>query len=338
MQETKNSRLYVLDLFKLIASFFVVFIHCHFSGIPGIAVKAIARFAVPFFFLCSGYFLYGNKPEKILRKTCRIFRLFCYAFFLFLIYQILIHYISGNGTQVLTWLQGLTDFKQLIKFIVYNVPYVSVHLWFLSALVYVYLLYYWIVKKRLSDVFIGLSSAVLLILHLIIWQILLTLNTGSQTFVVRNFLFTGYPFVGIGMLIKKYTNVLPKISPRKALILILSGSLASVLSRFALGEKSVPAGAILTATTLLIYAVQHNDLPSPTIFVNAGTYSTFIYVFHPIAIDLIGYLSKAAGIDPASTVWINAKPILVCIFTTLAAFISNLLFQQYRHLQIRRTK
>ena len=331
MQETKNSRLYVLDLFKLLASYFVVFIHCQFSGDWGIAVKAVARFAVPFFFLCSGYFLYGNKPEKILRKASRIFRLFCSSFLIFFVYQILINYTRGNVAYVLTWLRGLANFKGLIKLIFFNVPYVSTHLWFLSALTYVYLIHYWLAKKHLSDVFIGLSSVILLILHLIIWQAVLTLNTTSQTFIVRNFLFTGYPFVGIGMLIRKHSNKLPKLTPLKAFVLILLGSMTSVLSRFALGDKSVPGGAIITAVTLLIYALQHDQRTSPTLGRNAGKYSTFIFVFHPIAIDLVGYLSKAAGKDSASVVWINVKPVLVCIITTFFAGIFYFLTGQYKN-------
>ena len=37
---------------------FVVFMHCEFPGITGIAVQAISRFCVPFFFMVSGYFCF----------------------------------------------------------------------------------------------------------------------------------------------------------------------------------------------------------------------------------------------------------------------------------------
>ena len=45
-----------LELMKLLASYAVVFIHVLFYGRFGIIVDAIARFAVPFFFLVSGFF------------------------------------------------------------------------------------------------------------------------------------------------------------------------------------------------------------------------------------------------------------------------------------------
>lgn len=49
---------YCLDFLKGIACMFVVFMHCEFPGITGIAVQAISRFCVPFFFMVSGYFCF----------------------------------------------------------------------------------------------------------------------------------------------------------------------------------------------------------------------------------------------------------------------------------------
>ena len=74
-----KQRLYRMDHFKLLAAYFVIFIHSLFPGNYGIAVKTIARFAVPFFFLCSGFFLYGNKPENIIKKALHILKLFLMA-------------------------------------------------------------------------------------------------------------------------------------------------------------------------------------------------------------------------------------------------------------------
>lgn len=46
-----------IDILRLICAFLVVCIHAHFPGIVGEYVKAIARVAVPIFFICTGYFL-----------------------------------------------------------------------------------------------------------------------------------------------------------------------------------------------------------------------------------------------------------------------------------------
>ena len=46
-----------LNVWKGIAAFAVVLIHCTLPGVPGEIIKGIARFAVPLFFMVSGYYL-----------------------------------------------------------------------------------------------------------------------------------------------------------------------------------------------------------------------------------------------------------------------------------------
>ena len=47
-----------IDLFKLIFSFFIVFIHCHPSGtLSYLTANGVGRLGVPFFFCAAGYFL-----------------------------------------------------------------------------------------------------------------------------------------------------------------------------------------------------------------------------------------------------------------------------------------
>ena len=53
------------ELLKLFASYMVVFVHVIFSGYIGVAAETLARFAVPFFFLISGFYSYLGLPIKI---------------------------------------------------------------------------------------------------------------------------------------------------------------------------------------------------------------------------------------------------------------------------------
>lgn len=54
----KKKEYAAIDLFKLIFSFFVVFIHCHPGGTPSFLIaNGVGRLAVPFFFVSAGYFL-----------------------------------------------------------------------------------------------------------------------------------------------------------------------------------------------------------------------------------------------------------------------------------------
>ena len=60
MSVAEKKQYNLLDALKIVAAFFVVCIHVHFPGDLGRCVIAVARFAVPFFFMVSGFFL-GNK-------------------------------------------------------------------------------------------------------------------------------------------------------------------------------------------------------------------------------------------------------------------------------------
>ena len=56
---------YCIDFLKGIACIFVVFMHCEFPGLTGIAVQAVSRFCVPFFFMVSGYFCFNPLLQQI---------------------------------------------------------------------------------------------------------------------------------------------------------------------------------------------------------------------------------------------------------------------------------
>ena len=60
-KKTNNS----IDFFKAIACIGVVLIHCRFPGVVGILIRTIARFAVPFFTMISGFYLISSDTEIV---------------------------------------------------------------------------------------------------------------------------------------------------------------------------------------------------------------------------------------------------------------------------------
>lgn len=65
-QTAKKPYNYCMDFLKGLACIFVVFIHVKFPGDFGQAVQAIARFAVPFFFMVSGYYYFRPDYQGII--------------------------------------------------------------------------------------------------------------------------------------------------------------------------------------------------------------------------------------------------------------------------------
>lgn len=89
-----------LNFFKGLACIMVIFIHFPFSGFFGSLIHNFAGFAVPLFFLISGYYSYNENREivmkKLNRKTLHILHLCIVSTLLYLSYTIISCYIKGG--------------------------------------------------------------------------------------------------------------------------------------------------------------------------------------------------------------------------------------------------
>ena len=56
-----------LDMVKAICAYAVVLLHVHFPGNAGIIANVLARFAVPVFFMVSGYFCFRGDDTEFIR-------------------------------------------------------------------------------------------------------------------------------------------------------------------------------------------------------------------------------------------------------------------------------
>lgn len=315
MLKAVNGRRSMIDAVKWAAAYFVVFIHCQFYGLFGVSVKAVARFAVPLFFLSSGFFLYNTPPEKILKRTYRILRMLAGAFLLYFCYGVATGFVGGGKDELVKYLLRFLNWKNSIKFLLFNVPYTSTHLWFLPALIYVYLIHFVFAKRRLASRYIYISSIIVLVIHLLLWQIIMLFREEPQTFWVRNFLFVGYPFVGLGMYIRENEGKLRTINIGFLILFACLGALASMLSRHFIGNKSLPVGAVVMAVSLFLFAI--NERFQDIKIRNADAYSTLIYILHPIVIGITDKFARTIGIPQDSRWWINLMPVIVCIASTV---------------------
>ena len=110
-----------LDAVKAIAACLVVCIHVSFPGQAGQLVKVLARCAVPFFFMVSGYFCYYqncNASKRILSKILHIMKLFAVSVVFYFIWECFMK--AWNGERVWTWIKGLVSTEHLKEFFVYN--------------------------------------------------------------------------------------------------------------------------------------------------------------------------------------------------------------------------
>ena len=79
-----------IDQLKCLSAFLVIYVHCSPTGTIGENISAIARIAVPIFFIITGYFYeFSNQREKKQSQIKNIFVLCIIANFLYLIWTLL---------------------------------------------------------------------------------------------------------------------------------------------------------------------------------------------------------------------------------------------------------
>lgn len=89
--------------------------------IAGQLVKVLARCAVPFFFMVSGYFCYYqncNASKEYCLKILHIMKLFAVSVVFYFIWECFMK--AWNGERVWTWIKGLVSTEYLKEFFVYN--------------------------------------------------------------------------------------------------------------------------------------------------------------------------------------------------------------------------
>lgn len=229
-----------LDLVKFILSFFVIAIHIlpfgiHESGIYSTLnfyiKNYLARIAVPFFFICNGYFLFykdneeSKSPNRILKKAFKILKLY-------VIWSII--YLPLSFIELRSQNIGMVNgFIEYIKHFIFSGSYD--HLWYLNSLfisliILSVLLHYKVKDKTilklsiilylfglLGDSYYGLIQGIPILNNIMDLYLKVFITT-------RNGLFDGLLFVTLGMMI-----AVNKTSEKKNYGLIF---LISLLSMF----------------------------------------------------------------------------------------------------------
>ena len=144
---SKNNRNYTIDLFKFISSILIIGIHTNLfvdinDTLNFAVVDIICRLAVPFFAVCSGYFLskslakneYVAKPIK--KQEWKLIKLYALWAVLYLAYSIPIWIKSG-------WMSFGAFKDYALATVTQGCHY---HLWYLISLIYALPLFYLCVR------------------------------------------------------------------------------------------------------------------------------------------------------------------------------------------------
>lgn len=152
-QIMRNSR---FDIIKGVACIAVVLIHYTFPGFFGDWVKVFCRFAVPFFFCVSGYYLFDFNSDKvdaesIVRKIKKLTSILVWStIFYGFVYYFAVHCPKG-GLSIASYIERYINAKTLLYMFLCNTGLFNLALWFIGALIYCYItvLLVFNTKKRL---------------------------------------------------------------------------------------------------------------------------------------------------------------------------------------------
>lgn len=301
MSATHKKQYNLLNALKIIAAFFVVTIHIHFPGDFGLSVIAIARFAVPFFFMVSGFFsYYENKTvlnEKYKRKIKHVFVLFLGGTGLYFIYGMSVALYSGTAV---SYLGRIFSIKSVLEFLLFNNTSVSEFLWFLPALIYTYTVFFIFEKTGITKKMYFLIPV--LFLFGIFFREMLEYIPDlpaimSNGYVYRNFAFVGLPFFMLGHFIKANEDIFTeKFSNISLVILMIVGSAEAVAVELLHAQKSVYIGTFIAVFALFLFAVKNEEKYSVAHIADAGAkYSLYVYIFH---IMIRNVMNKGGEIIP----------------------------------------
>ena len=316
-QAGRNARLNLLKGFACIG---VVFIHVTFPGVFGQIIKDAAGFAVPVFFITAGYYACGKNTDVIKRRLIKIIQIFLYAYALYLIYYVVAALINHDLTN---WAAKQFNWMTPIKYVVFCTVDFAIPLWYLIAMIEVYVAWLFIIK-------IGKEQQVIKWMPLLfVLQVVLTTYCETMSvdwYLKINFITRGMPWFLLGYYLHMdESQKLRNIKQFKLIAMAVFGCAISIVpSVFHLPIKCSVIGYIPYAFALFTLTLKdHSSRSSCKLIEFIGDkLSLDIYIYHKlVGIILSIFCVKIMKLDLTGIVFLWLRPVIVLILTTLLSWI-----------------
>jgi surface polysaccharide O-acyltransferase-like enzyme len=276
-----------LDFAKIVACFFIVFVHVgSYSELPspwGETLRVMTRWAVPFFFLASGYTIGNSDAGSILK---RVNKLISILFFGSIIYIPIVFLQNGGDCM-----------KTINKILSQDTFHYGLngHLWFIGSLI-AGLLLFWFARSNLSH---RQSLSLSLIIMFMCWFGDAIKSFGVQMWFFYLFRYlAGFALVYVGWCIGSCRVRIPK---NKITLILCFGTclLAMGMEYFVAfsffdgthGERQFPL-ACIPASIILLMLCAKVEMKNNYLSYLGANYSLGIYIIHPFIIYILG---KSSG-------------------------------------------
>ena len=304
MRDRNNS----VDLFRTLAAFAVVCIHSNYGKLDPTIVNGIVlstRWAVPFFFLITGYYLFNQLnsissfPKKAVAKLISIHIVSSFIF-------ILVRILNNDSLDF-----GLVNLLNGTYF----------HLWFIGSMI-LGLVFIWYMYQINLQKLLGIISISILIVTTFTdgYDILISEHISYMPFLIS------IPFMHIGMLLRKHQYKLPFT----ILIMFVIGLFTLqffenyLLNLFS--DKFVNQALSISTIVFVIFLFQtvlKIKINKENYLIKIGRkYSLFIYLFHPIFFLVFQQVARAST-EIRYYLFNGLQPILIFIITLSLGLIIN---------------
>lgn len=324
-------RNYSIDTVKCFAAFAVVSIHTQpfkeYNDLYFI-LRTLYGFAVPFFFLTTGYlFAKGTKVNndiKYLKKYCRrILRILVKCIIVYIFYNLVKFLMSSSPKEnTVKFIRSIMNFKNIYYGINEGGMF---HLWYLFAILYI-----------IPTIFIFRNKINLLLAFSMILNII---GIGIQVFNldinVRDPLFYGLFYTTLGYfmflneqkILKSVENA--KLSSLILLFIILQ--IIQILENYIYGGVTYLISTIVIQILLFIILMKHTNIGEKHWISKIGNRSMGIYLIHPMIIDIIYLIIYKLDINTISTtlIWqIVITPIVFILSIFIYSRITKVLYKK----------
>lgn len=278
-----------IDCWKLIAAIGVIFVHVPFDGALGNILTSIGICGVAFFYIISGYACYGDKEEVCPKIRKRLLRNGIITLITVAIYMLFCILQKKQNHEYNWWIRQFRQPQTWLRMLFpgdFEMMYGS-HLWFMIALLWSYVIFYFIARFNLKKA-ACIACPIFLIIRFIVDSYVNSFN--ADWHLSGNLIVGALPVMLLGYLIADKKERLMQLTDFVLIIsTVLLAAAMFVTVNFRIGKIDISQiFKTFCAASLFLLCLKR---PSPrfvTIPAKLGREdSLYIYLFHFLMIVIL---------------------------------------------------
>ena len=287
-----KDRIYSLDALKTIAAFLVCYQHARGSGIISGYILSFAVIAVPIFMMLTG-FMYEDIVKRGNEKK-QIFKFLKIAIEMELLWIAINVFTYSVKHHLGDFLSQYAQPNNMIGFIFFNDPVAADHGWYIWAVLYALIIVYFFPRVIYSTRIkwsIILGGELFLVLCGKYSPLVLGIDIPS--YITRNFLGEGLPFLLMGTEIRKWYDKGNMPTKKKVTTLFVISVILLIIEKSLLllsGNEGTRESCIMTpiiATIVICYFLVDKNVNKQSVLSKIGLkYSLIIYIIHPLFVRI----------------------------------------------------